>query len=180
MIATRPANVHRSVAAKRPAVTSVVVRLLLLASAGVVIQVGWIMVWALSYHLTHGNDFTYAYLETQPVVWDKLQVLLLLANVLAPGLELPGFLGPVSRDIIVNSLVMAFVVTGVGYLGAIMLIDLGISAVRGAVLVVVLFEAVYQATLFLLPGTYTTDIFSYGMYGHISAVCALHPSVVPP
>jgi hypothetical protein len=88
----------------------VVVRLLLLACAGIVIQLGWTMVWALSYHLTHGNDFTYTYLETQPVVWERLQDLLLLANVLAPGLELPGFQGPVSRDIIVNSLVMAFVV----------------------------------------------------------------------
>ena len=161
-------------------VTSVVVRLLLLACAGIVMQLGWIMVWALSYHLTHGNDFTYTYLETQPVVWEKLQELLLLANVLAPGLELPGFQGPVSRDIIVNSLVMAFVVTGVGYLGAIMLVDLGISAVRGAVLVVVLFEVVFQVTLFLMPGTYTTDIFSYVMYGHISAVYDLNPYIFPP
>src|ERR1700682_3933622 len=115
MIATRPASAPES-GRKPSTTTSVLVRLLLLACAGIVMQVGWTMVWTLSYHLTHGNDFTYTYLETQPVVWEKLQELLLLANVLAPGLELPGFLGPVSRDIIVNSLVMAFVVTGVGYL----------------------------------------------------------------
>src|ERR1051325_5078883 len=124
MIATRPANAPRAEKGPRVGltVTSVVVRLLLLACAGIVIQLGWIMVWTLSYHLTHGNSFTYAYLETQPAVWERLQDLLLLANALAPGLELPEFQGPVSRDIIVNSLVMAFVVTGVGYLGAIMLI----------------------------------------------------------
>jgi hypothetical protein len=182
MIATRPANAPSAEKGPRVGltVTSVVVRLLLLACAGIVIQLGWIMVWTLSYHLTHGNSFTYAYLETQPAVWEKLQDLLLLANVLAPGLELPGFQGPVSRDIIVNSLVMAFVVTGVGYLGAIMLIDLGISAVRGAVLLVVLFEVVFQVTLFLMPGTYTTDIFSYVMYGHISAVYDLNPYIFPP
>jgi hypothetical protein len=129
MIATRPANAPRSEKGPsvRLTVTSVVVRLLLLACAGIVMQLGWTMVWTLSYHLTHGNDFSYTYLETQPVVWEKLQQLLLLANVLAPGLELPGFLGPVSRDIIVNSLVMAFVVTGVGYLGH-HAVDLGISA----------------------------------------------------
>lgn len=161
-------------------VTSVVVRLLLLACAGIVMQLGWTMVWTLSYHLTHGNSFTYAYLETQPAVWERLQELLLLANVLAPGLELPGFQGPVSTDIIVNSLVMAFVVTGIGYLAAIMLVDLGISAVRGAVLLVVLFEVVFQVTLFLMPGTYTTDIFSYVMYGHISAVYDLNPYIFPP
>ncbi len=160
--------------------TSVVVRLLLLACAGMVMQVGWMMVFTLSYHLTHGNDFTYTYLESQPIVWEKLQGLLLLGNTLAPGLELPDFQGPISRDIIVNALVMAFVVTGVGYLAALMLIDLGISAVRGALLVVVAFEVVFQATLFLMPGVYTTDIFSYVMYGHISAVYDLNPYIFPP
>ncbi|MGI9147140.1 MAG: hypothetical protein ACR2IK_11400 [Chloroflexota bacterium] len=160
--------------------TSVVVRLLLLVGAGIIMQVGWTMVFTLSYHLTHGNDFTYTYLETQPIVWEKLQGLLLLGNLLAPGLELPDFQGPISRDIIVNALVVAFVVTGVGYLCAIMLIDLGISAVSGAVLVVVAFELLYQATLFLMPGVYTTDIFSYVMYGHISAVYELNPYIFPP
>src|ERR1700681_864186 len=147
MIVTRPANPLRSDKApsdgtlevappttRRPlvTVTSVLVRLILLACAGIVIQVGWVMVWTLSYHLTHGNDFTYTYLETQLFVWEKLQGLLLLANVLAPGLELPDFQGPATRDIIVNSLVVAFIVAGAGYLAAILLVDLGISAVRGA------------------------------------------------
>jgi len=179
MIATRPANTRQSVT--RPSsTTSVVVRLLLLVCAGIVMQAGWTMVFTLSYHLTHGNAFTYTYLETQPIVWEKLQGLLLLGNALAPGLELPDFQGPVGRAVIVNSLVMAFVVTGVGYLGAILLIDLGVSAVRGALVVVVLFEVVYQATLFLMPGLYTTDIFSYVMYGHISAVYDLNPYIFPP
>ena len=144
-------------------------RLSLLVAAAVVMQIGWVIVWTLSYRLTHGNDFTYTYLMTQPAVWDKLQDLLVLANTLAPGLEMPGFQGPVSLDIVVNSLVMAFVVTGVGYLRRILLVDSGVSAVRGAVLVVLVFEVVFQVTLFLTPGLFTTDIFSYVMYGHISA-----------
>ncbi|MDQ6672391.1 MAG: glycosyltransferase 87 family protein [Chloroflexota bacterium] len=179
MIATRPARTPESVGS-RSSTTSLVARLLLLVCAGIVMQVGWTMVFTLSYHLTHGNDFTYTYLETTPIVWEKLQGLLLLANALAPGLELPDFQGPISRDIIVNALVFAFVVTGVGYVAAVLLIDLGIAAVRGAVLVVVLFEVVYQATLFLMPGLYTTDIFSYVMYGHISAVYDLNPYIFPP
>jgi hypothetical protein len=61
-----------------------------------------------------------------------------------------------------------------------MLIDLGISAVRGAVVVVLLFEAVYQVTLFLTPGLFTTDIFSYVMYGHISAIYDFNPYIYPP
>jgi hypothetical protein len=179
MIATRPASAPAT-GTLPSTVASGLVRLLLLASAGIVMQLGWIMVWTLSYRLTHGNDFTYTFLETQPLAWEKLQELLLLANVLAPGLEQSGFLGPVSRDIIVNSLVFAFIVTGVGYLAAIMLVDVGISAVRGALLIVLLFEVIFQVTLFLLPGPYTTDIFSYVMYGHISAVYDLNPYIFPP
>jgi hypothetical protein len=197
MLATRPANPTASLADKTtvnqsrvgPPITgrarvasliSVVVRLALLACAGVVIQIGWIGVWMLSYRLTHGNDFTYTYLTTQPQVWSKLMELLMLGNTLVPGMELAGFQGPAGLDLVVNPLVMAFVIAGIGYLAAIFLIDLGISAVRGAVVVVLLFEAAYQVTLFLTPGLFTTDIFSYVMYGHISAVYNLNPYIYPP
>jgi alpha-1,6-mannosyltransferase len=161
-------------------VVSLAARLLLLAAAGVVMQIGWLGLWTLSYRLTHGNDFTYTYLMTQPEAWHKLMDLLLLGNSLAPGLEQPGFSGPVSLDIVVNSMVMAFVVVGLGYLAAILLVDVGVAAVRGAVLVVVLFEVVFQVTLFLSPGLFTTDIFSYVMYGHISAEYNLNPYIYPP
>src|SRR5579859_517966 len=159
---------------------TVFVRLALLALAGVLMQIGWVGVWTLSYRLTHGNDFTFTYLETQPAVWSKLMDLLVLGNTLVPGLEQPGFQGPATLDVVVNTLVMSFIVAGVGYLAAILLIDCGVSALRGAVLVVLAFEVVFQVTLFLMPGVYTTDIFSYVMYGHISALYDLNPYVYPP
>src|ERR1051326_77429 len=61
-----------------------------------------------------------------------------------------------------------------------MLVDLGISAVRCAVLVIVAFEVIFQVALFLTPGLFTTDIFSYVMYGHISAIYNLNPYIYPP
>src|SRR5262245_12333928 len=161
-----------------PPRTMIGLRLLLLACAGIVMQLGWIVVWTLSYRLTHGNDFTYTYLVTQSAVWEKLRELLLLFNTLLPGLEGPQ--GPETLDIIVNSLVVGFVLTGLGYLGAITLVDLGISATRGALLVIVLFEVIFQLTLFLSPGVYTTYIFSYMMYGQISSAYNLNPYVYPP
>jgi hypothetical protein len=177
MIATRPANPPASRTSSEKAPT-VFARLFLLACAGVVVQLGWTMIWTLSYRLTHGNDFTYSYLVSHSVVWEKLHDLLVLANTLAPGLEGPD--GPVSLDIVVNSLVFAFIVTGVGYLCAILLVDLGIAAGRGALVIIVLFEVVYQITLLLTPGLFTTDIFSYVMYGHISAIYNLNPYIYPP
>ncbi|MBV9582476.1 MAG: hypothetical protein JO057_28160, partial [Chloroflexi bacterium] len=159
---------------------SIGLRLALLVAAAVVMQLGWLGVWTLSYRLTHGNDYTFTYLMTQPAVWGKLMDLLVLVNTLAPGLEMPGFQGPVSLDIVVNSLVMSFILTGVGYLAGILLIDSGVASVRGAVLVVLACELVFQVTLFLTPGLYTTDIFSYVMYGHISAEYSLNPYIYPP
>jgi hypothetical protein len=153
-------------------------RLLLLLLAAGVMEIGWLMVWTFSYRLTHGNGFTYAYLVTQNPIWEKLHDFLVLANTLAPGLEGPN--GPETLDIIVNSLVIGFVLTGIGYLAAILLIDLGVSAVRGAVVLVVLVEIAFQVTLFVMPGVYTTDISSYVMYGHISALYNLNPYVYPP
>jgi hypothetical protein len=195
MIASRPSQSEASAADQRTpggaprrqgtfavavAFFSLSLRLILLAAAGLLMQFGWMGVWTLSYRLTHGNDFTFTYLMTQTQVWSTLMDLLVLGNTLAPGLEQPGFQGPVSLDIVVNSLVMAFVVAGVGYLAAILLVDAGVVAVRGAIAVVLLFEVVFQVTLFLTPGLFTTDIFSYVMYGRISAEYNLNPYIYPP
>src|SRR6266851_4097790 len=114
MIATRPANSTASTDGRTGAagvrtlgqLSSLVSRLVLLACAGLVMQIGWIAVWTLSYRLTHGNDFTYTYLTTQPAVWLKLIDLLGLGSTLVPGMELPGFSGPASLDLVVNPLVM--------------------------------------------------------------------------
>src|SRR5438067_5476669 len=148
VIATRPARPTVARATSDNPATQIA-RLFLLVCAGAVVQLGWTMVWTLSYRLTHGNDFTYVYLVSQSGVWEKLRDLLVIANTLAPGLEGPD--GPVTLDIIVNTLVIGFGLTGVGYLAAVLLIDLGISAVRGAVVLVVLFEVLFQVTLFVMP-----------------------------
>jgi alpha-1,6-mannosyltransferase len=155
--------------------TSHAMRLLLLVCAGLLLQIGWVTVWTLSYRLTHGDGFSYQYLTSQTPVWEKLQDALQLANTLAPGFE-----PPVSIDILVYSLILAFVVASVGYLGGVLLIDLGVAAVKGTLVVVMVWELVYQVTLFLLPGLYTTDIFSYVMYGQISAIYNLNPYIYPP
>ena len=160
-------------------VVSIGVRLALLACAGLVAQVGWMLIWTLSYRLTHGNEFTYNFLVSQPLVWEKLRDFQVLANTLVPGVEILD-VGPVHPDILYNAMVVGFVLAGLGYLAAILLIDVGVSAVRGALAVVVAFTAVFQITLFLLPGLFTTDIFSYLMYGHISAIYELNPYIYPP
>ena len=38
----------------------------------------------------------------------------------------------------------------------------------------------FHATLFVMPGLYTTDLFSYVMYSHIAGVLGINPYLVAP
>ncbi len=150
-------------------------RLVALVGAGAVLEAAWIMQWPLSYRLTHGNDFTYDYLVGYQPIWERLYGLLVLANTLVPGIEPPQSLDP-----LLNALVLAFVVAAIGYLTGVVLLDRWGGETPGALLVVLGFSVVYQVTLFLTPGLFTTDIFSYVTYGHISALYRLNPYIYPP
>ncbi len=178
MIATRPDRVSASPAPpppRRPPGWRYLPGYLLFALAGLVLEIGWVMVWTLSYHLTHGNDFTYDYLVDYDVVWRRLYDLLVVADQIVPNIEPPQTL-----DILVNSLMVAFIVVSIGYLAAIILVDRGAVPLRGLVWLVLGIAAIFQVTLFFMPGLFTTDIFSYVMYGHISAIYDLNPYTYPP
>lgn len=151
------------------------VRLLLLASAGALLQIAWVMLWPLSYRLTHGNDFTYQYLIGHDAVWRRVYDLLMMANGLAPGIEPPH-----SLTLLVNAFTITCGVATVGYIAGVLLLDLGISDVKGALWIVVAVELASQALLFFMPGLFTSDIFSYIMYGQISATYSLNPYIFPP
>ena len=69
-----------------------------------VMQLGWVIVWTLSYRLTHGNDFTYTYLVSQTGIWEKLHDLLRARQ--HAGARPRGPDGPDRLDIIVNALVL--------------------------------------------------------------------------
>jgi alpha-1,6-mannosyltransferase len=51
---------------------------------------------------------------------------------------------------------------------------------RGAAWLSVGFAALFRVTLVLLPGLFSTDVFSYVMYGRIAAVYGQNPYVQPP
>src|SRR5437764_10790163 len=152
MIATRPAPVSDARRAARGAQPPLwrrwwdrLPRLFLLACAGLLIQIGLVIIWTLSYRLTHVNNFTYNYLVGQPDIWQKLYDLLVLANTLAPGFEPPQ-----SLDLLVNTFVAACAIAGLGYLAGVVLLDLGVAAVPGALGVVLIGVLIFQVTLFLL------------------------------
>ncbi len=151
--------------------------LLLLAGAGIVMQCGWVMIWALCYRLNYAYspDFVEQYLQRFPILTRALRVLLALANRLVAGIEPPH-----SLAVLVNGLEVAFAVVGLGYLGGVLLLDHASLPTRAAMRIVLGFTLLYQITLLLLPGFFSTDVFSYVMYGRIAGVDGGNPYIAPP
>jgi len=150
-------------------------RLLLLGGAGAGLELSLLLLWLLSYRLTHGKDFTQAALREYPPLQWLLTRLLAAASALIPGLEPPRQL-----DLLISLLLAAFLLAAAAYLLGLWLLDRGVAAAPGAGRLVLGWALVFQMTLLLTPGLYTTDIFSYVMYGQIGGLFGANPYVRPP
>jgi alpha-1,6-mannosyltransferase len=139
---------------------------LLLAGLSELVYVGF---WPISYYLTQATDFSYEYLVRYPAIWDRLQLLVTRLETLWPA-------GPRSLDFLVDSLMALFVAAFCLYLLAFALAQLGLPNGWGAA-VVVGSAIAFQATLFLMPGLFTTDLFSYVIYGQIAGVHGFNPYI---
>jgi alpha-1,6-mannosyltransferase len=84
-----------------------------------------------------------------------------------------------SLDFLVDTLMQLFISTFILYIVAILLVRGGLPKIVGPA-VVVGSALAFQATLFLMPGLYTTDIFSYVMYSHIAGVLQVNPYTSQP
>ena len=142
------------------------VGLLLVAALAELVYVGF---WPISYYLTQGPDFTYEYLLQYPVVWERLLPLLLRFEATWPE-------APRSLEFMVDALLRAFVASFLLYTAAFSLVRAGLPKGWGTVAAVAPALA-FQVTLFLMPGLFTTDLFSYVMYGQIAGPYELNPYV---
>ena len=75
---------------------------------------------------------------------------------------------------------MALAVVGIGYLLGIIVLDRSVARLRGAGRIVVGFTLLFQLTLILVPGVFSTDVYSYLIYGQMAGVHGLNPYVVGP
>ena len=143
------------------------VRLLALLCAAGMTQVIYVFIWPLSYFMTQTPDYTYEYLVEYPAAWQRLLVLLGRFEELWPGASR-------SLDFLVDALMQALIGAFILYLIAILLVRRGLPPVFGAVAVIGP-PLAYHATLFGMPGLYTTDMFSYVMYSHMAGVLNVNP-----
>jgi hypothetical protein len=147
----------------------------LLGAAGLVVELGFAILWMVSFRLTHNQEFTIQYLAQFPVFQRTLDGLFAVARWVVPNIEPPPDL-----NLPTAVLVVGCVVAGLGYLGGLVVLDRGWAAGGAALGLVLGFAALFQATVLVMPGLFSQDIFGYLEYGQIPAIHGLNPYIWPP
>ncbi len=147
------------------------VRLALVLALAGASELVYLAVWPLSFYLTQAPDFTHEYLLQYSWVWTRA----------APALALlEGATGGVPTiELLVDALSWVFLAAFTLYLAAFFLARAGLPGSSGAALVIGSAIA-FHVTLFFMPGLFTTDLFSYVIYGHIAGVYEQNPWTQPP
>ena len=147
-------------------------RLATLLLVAALTQVIYVFVWPLSYFMTQAPAYTYEYLLQYPEAWERLSLLLVRFHQFWPGAS-------ASLDFLVDALMQMFIGSFLLYLIAVLLVRGGLPPLLGTVAVVAP-PLAFHATLFAMPGLYTTDLFSYVMYSHIAGVLHVNPYTSSP
>ena len=142
-------------------------RLSVLLLVAALTQVIYVFIWPLSYFMTQATEYTYEYLVQYPEAWDRLSLMLARFERFWPGASS-------SLDFLVDALMQAFIGAFILYLIAVLMVRGGLPPLFGTAAVVAP-PLAFHATLFAMPGLYTTDMFSYAMYSHIAGVLQVNP-----
>jgi hypothetical protein len=145
---------------------------LALACLGILLEATFVVLWPISYDLTQGPDFSYEYLVQYQPVWHWFRPLLERFEARFPT-------AAASLDQLTTMLSVFWIASFTFYMAAFVLLRLVRQAWWTAVLVAA-FTIVFQVTFCLMPGTFTTDLFSYVMYGYIPRVYELNPYIYVP
>jgi hypothetical protein len=139
------------------------------------LELGWLVMWPMSFTLSHSALFTSSLLISHPSIQHVLDVLPRLSE--APLADLPG--SP-SYLLPATVLVVTFLVLLVTYAVALGVLSGARNTMRGGVVIVVLGAVVFELTLLALPGLFSQDVFSYIAYGRAAALYGLNPYIWPP
>ena len=147
-------------------------RALGVAWLGALLAGTFVALWPISYDLTQGSDFSYEYLVQYEPVWEWFRPIFLRFEALFPT-------AATSLEQLTTMLTIFWIASFAIYFSAFLLAR-GLPQRWWTVLLVVAPVPVFQAILFLMPGTFTTDLFSYVMYGLIPRVYDLNPYIYVP
>ena len=149
-----------------------IVGLLVVAWLGVLLEGVFLFLWPLSYDLTQGVDFSYEYLLQYQQIWEFFRPLLEQFEATFPT-------AATSLDQLTWLLTVFWVAGFAIYLTGFLVLR-ALPDAWWTVLPILAFTLLFQVTFGLMPGTFTTDLFSYAMYGIIPAVYELNPYIYVP
>lgn len=161
-------------------------RLLGLVACVGLVEAGWLALWPLSGALSHSAPFTAAVLQLHPLVAQVFELTVRTVRHLVPGLAglgdatLTDPLGSSAYLVPAAALGAVLLWLGAAYGLTLILLGRGLGGHRASVWVVVFGALVFQVTLFVLPGLFSQDVFSYIAYGRVAAVYDLNPYIWPP
>jgi hypothetical protein len=151
---------------------SIAGRLLLLGCLGSALVATYVAVWPVSFDLTQAPEFSYEYLVQYQPIWEFFRPILQRFEELFPTAA--------------SSLEQLTLMLSLFWIGSFLLYFLAFAIMRTlpqrwwTVLLVLAFTPLFQLALFLMPGLFTTDMFSYVMYGFIPRVYDLNPYIYVP
>jgi len=150
-----------------------------LVLSAVLLELGWLALWPLSFTLSHSPLFTASVLDSHPAIRQVLHAVEHVTPTFVDWtlLDPPGsevYLAPVTA---LAALMLALAIV---YGLALLLLDRGLGALRWMPAFVVAAALVFQLTLMGMPGLFSQDVFGYVAYGRLAAVYHLNPYVWPP
>lgn len=163
-----PSRGERGARAERPRLATP----LALALLGCGLELAYLALWPISYRLTHGGQFTYEYLLEFEPLWLRLHAALEWWEAVVPQ-------APTSLELNVNLLLAVFAALFALYFTAATVAYRWLPG-RGSAALILAWALLFQVTLFFMPGLFTTDVFSYAMYGRIGGVYGFNPYFAVP
>jgi hypothetical protein len=150
-----------------------------LALAGVMLEAGCAWLWVMSPRLTaiYNAEFTAGFFERLP--WFSARLSWLSERL--PWVGAVGPVGDAGQDVtgMMARLELGLGLMIVGYLSGLWALR-SQRGTQGAGWVVVAGAVIFRLTMLLLPGLFSTDVFSYVMYGRIAGVSMQNPYVLAP
>lgn len=139
---------------------------------GLLLEAGFVGLWPLSYDLTQGVDFSYEYLLQYQQVWEFFRPIFERFEATFPT-------AATSLDQLTGLQTAFWLATFAVYITAFLVLR-ALPDRWWLVGPILALSVVYQVTFMLMPGTFTTDLFSYAMYGIIPRVYDLNPYIYVP
>jgi hypothetical protein len=159
------------------------VRLLSLGLLALLLEIGWLALWPLSAALSHSAAFTSELLASYTQAARAIHLTLRASHLILPEVGDAPIAEPLGSEAYfaaATAFAVVMLFLAAVYVIALCVLDGGLGARRGAVVIVLAGAVMFQTTLLFLPGLYSQDVFSYIAYGRLGALYDLNPYVWPP